>query len=340
MEGFEKILISYQDNFWGKIVNRPLYDILDEIKNTTHEFITSQLRQHYSSEDGLYGLKKKKLPVATFCANFNENLRTKEGLDQYNSIMIIDIDHIGSNSINRLFEELSQDKYLFALWFSPSGNGIKGLIKIDYKIDFLSDEVDIWHYSAFSQIAVYFKEKYNIDLDQSGKDFTRLCFISHDPNIVIKDKEDIELFVIRAEDRLDIKKQLKTNNIRTQKNSVSKKQLNNILGNPQGKNNPVDKKTMQNIIKYLKKNNQSITYEYDSWLRVGLAVASSFTYELGIGYFNELSSFDTTKYDEKNCTRMLQDCYINNKRLIKFNTIIHLASEKGFTYKTIGLEST
>lgn len=340
MEGFEKILVSYQDNFWSKIINRPLYDILDEIKNTTHEFITSQLRQHYFAEDGLYGLKKKKLPVATFCANFKENLRTKEGLNQYNSIMIIDIDHIGSNSINQLFEQLSQDKYLFALWLSPSGNGIKGLIKINYKIDFSVDEVDIWHYSAFSQIAAYFKEKYNIDLDQSGKDFTRLCFISHDSNIVIKEQKNIDLFTIRSEDRLDTQKQVKTNTVRVQKNSISKKQLNNILGNPQGKNNPSDKKTMQNIIKYLKKSNQSITFEYDNWLRVGLGIASSFTYELGIGYFNELSRFDTMKYDEKNCTRMLQDCYINNKRLIKFNTVIHLASEKGFIYKTIGLEST
>lgn len=183
MEGIEKILVSYQDNFWSKIITRSLDDVLYEIKNNTHKIITSQLRQHYSSDDGLYGLKKKRLPVATFCASFKENLRTKEGLANYNYIMIVDIDNVGENSINHLFEQLSNDKYLFALWISPSGNGIKGLIGIDYKIDFSFNETDIWHYTAFSKIAFYFKENYSIELDQSGKDFTRLCFISHDPNI-------------------------------------------------------------------------------------------------------------------------------------------------------------
>lgn len=330
MKDLKKMYVSYQENFWGKIINRPLYDVLYEIKSTKHESITLQLRQHYLTEDGLYGLKKKKLPVATFCANFKESLRTKEGLNQYNCVMIIDIDHVGNHAINQLFEKLSQDKYLFGLWISPSGNGIKGLIKINYEADFSSNEVDIWHYTAFAQIAFYFKEKYNIDLDASGKDFTRLCFISHDSNIIIKHMNDIDLFTVKLEDRIEIHKQVNTNKVQMQKISISKKQLNNLLANPQGKNNPSDKRTIQNIIKYLKNNNKSITYEYDNWLRVGLAIASSFTYELGIKHFNDLSSFDKTKYDEKNCEKMLKDCYINNKRFIKFSTIIHLACEKGF----------
>lgn len=335
----ENIIVSYQDNFWGKISNRKLLDVLMEIKSDQHKIITDQLRHHYISEDGLYGIKKKKLPVATFCANFNDSSRTKENLNNYNSLMIIDIDDIGLENVKNVFELLSSDIYLFALWLSPSGNGIKGLIQISFEENINSNEIDIWHYSAFAKISSYFKEKYQIDLDQSGKDFTRLCFISQDDNIVIKNDEITEKFLIKK----DVKLELQTTNvaqIRSIKGVVNAKEMKNILHNPLNKNSPTKKKEIQSIIKFLNKNKKSITYEYDNWLRVALAISSSFTYDLGIIFFIELSKMDESKFNEINCTNMLKECYINNKKMIKFNTVIHLAAQKGFMYKKdFGLES-
>lgn len=340
MEKFDKIIVSYQKNFWGEIINRPLIDILDEIKGCSHVEVTAALRKHYQSDDGLYTMKKKNLPVATFCANFREDLRKKEGLNQYNSIMIIDIDHIGNIALEKLFELLSKDRYIVALWISPSGNGIKGLVKIDYVFDFTKDDVDVLHYAAFVKISEYFQKTYDVILDKSGNDFTRLCFISHDPHLHQKSNEDSDLFIIKTEDRLDLLKK-KPFVPRISKEYASTKIINNLLKNPQGKNNSSDKKMIVNIIKYLKKTNQSITFEYDDWLRVGLSIATSFTFDKGIEYYKELSMLDTGKYNEVNCTNMLKDCYVNNKRLIKFKTIIHLAVQKGFINKNnIGVEST
>jgi len=335
----ENIIVSYQDNFWDKISHRKLLDVLEEIKSEQHKIITDQLRHHYISEDGLYGIKKKKLPVATFCANFNDTSRTKENLNNYNSLMIIDIDDIGLENVKNVFERLASDIYLFALWLSPSGNGIKGLIKLSFEADINSDEIDIWHYSAFAKISSYFKEQYQIDLDQSGKDFTRLCFISQDENIVIKNEDITERFLIEKDAKLELQNS-SVAQIRNSKGAVSTKEMKNILYNPLHRNSPTKKKEIQSIIKFLNKNKKSITYEYDNWLRVALAISSSFTYDLGSDYFIKLSKMDESKFDETNCINMLKDCYISNKKMIKFNTVIHLAVQKGFIYKKdFGLES-
>ena len=335
----ENIFVSYQENFWGKICSRKLLDVLNEIKSDQHKLVTDQLRHHYIKEDGLYNIKKKKLPVATFCANFNDSSRTKENLNNYNSLMIIDIDDIGLENVKNVFKQLSVDIYLVALWLSPSGNGIKGLIQLSFEEVVNRKDVDIWHYSAFAKISSYFNEKYQINLDLSGKDFTRLCFISQDDNIVIKNDESTEKFVIKRDEKLQLQNTTVAQ-IRSVKGLVNGKEMKNILYNPLNRNSPTKKKEIKSIIKFLCKNKKSITYEYDNWLRVALAISSSFTYDLGIKFFMELSKMDEAKFDETNCSIMLKECYINNKKMINFNTIIHLAVQKGFVYKKdFGLES-
>lgn len=339
MGELNRVNVSFQDNFYSNLKNRSLYDILEEIKSSKYKEITISLRKHYIDDDGLYGLKKKALPAVTFCANFKNNSRTKENLDFYNSIMILDIDNIGIENREKIIEQLSSDGYIFALWMSPSGNGIKGLVHLKYEDNITPENVDIWHYSAFAKLATYLQEKYEIELDQSGKDFTRLCFLSWDANIFIREENQINYFVIKKDDKLELKRLSKVVINKTGE-KLLKKEKNNILNNPWGKNSPTNKRTMQNITRFLVKNKKSITFDYDDWLRVALAIASSFTFEIGLKYFIELSKMDATKFNESNCKSMLEDCYINNKKQISFNTIIHLASQRGFKYgKEIGLES-
>ncbi len=341
MESLSNLVVSYQNNFWSPLRNRSLYEVLEEIKQDDHAASTLKLREHYNLEDGLYHLKKKQLSAATFCANFKSDHRTKEGLNHYNEVMIIDIDDVGLDSISEIFKCLSKDKYIFALWLSPSGNGIKGLIKLKYEFKLFAENIDMWHYSAFNKITSYFKKEYEIQIDQSGKDYTRLCFISHDSNIVIKQFCDISLFVITLDDYVHHNRKRPSHAAVIDKNKNPDKQLRNILHNPKGKNKPSNKKMVQKIVKYLKKNKKSITFEYDNWLRVALAISNSFTFDVGEKYFLELSSMDDAKYDEQNCKMMLVDCYRTSKKLITFNTIIHLASQQGFKNEDlIGLEST
>jgi hypothetical protein len=88
---------------------------------------------------------------------------------------------------------------------------------------------------------------------------------------------------------------------------------------------------MQAIVKYLEKREISITYSYVEWYKVAMAIANSFTFDIGERYFQRLSSFDKNKYDTSNCTNFLINCYESRTGAIKFSTIVFLAVEKGFT---------
>jgi len=90
---------------------------------------------------------------------------------------------------------------------------------------------------------------------------------------------------------------------------------------------------MHLIIKYLSKRNLSITNSYSDWYKVALAIANSFTYDIGEKYFLRLSKLDVNKYDEQKCRTLLKYCYENSKGKFNFGTIVYLAIKVGYIYK-------
>lgn len=71
-------------------------------------------------------------------------------------------------------DKVSRDPYTLAVFTSPSGDGLKVLVRVD------SDQKD--HKLAFQQIAEHFDKVTGVKCDPSGKDITRLCFFSYDPD--------------------------------------------------------------------------------------------------------------------------------------------------------------
>ncbi|HEY4785688.1 MAG TPA: VapE domain-containing protein, partial [Bacteroidales bacterium] len=65
---------------------------------------------------------------------------------------------------------------------SPSGKGLKILVKVNSGKE--------THKTAFLQLQSYFEKLLNVEIDKSGKDVTRLCFVSFDPDIYISTNAD------------------------------------------------------------------------------------------------------------------------------------------------------
>jgi len=325
--------LSYQEHFWTEIKKTNLKSVLNEIKSEKHEQFTNFIRGFYAIGDKEnYGLHKRKLPVVTFCASF-EKERTKEFLNNYNNLIVLDIDKVGGSELERVKTALLHDKYVFSFWESPSKNGIKGLIHLTYSFDINKIGIDNSHKIAFNQVIYYFFESYKIELDTSGSDFTRLCFISQDKDLVLKN--DIQSFDVEFK---PFQNRSKKSNIKTPKTKgISSK---DALFNPNNKNNAFHRKTIGNIIKYLTKNSLTITDSYEKWLRVAFAISNSFTFDIGIKYFIALCKLDSDKFKETECKHLLINCYENTRGEISFNTIIHLAVETGFNYKNINAKST
>lgn len=113
---------------------------------------------------------KRGLPVVTFGGTFSK--RNNESLIQASGLMILDFDNTPMG-----FEKiLDNDIYIFSYFKSTSGTGYKALVKIPLVKN------DLQYKAYFKAIQKRFPE-----LDPSGKDISRCCYWTYDPNLVIKD---------------------------------------------------------------------------------------------------------------------------------------------------------
>ena len=276
-----------------------------------------------SGEDSMYKACKSTLPVITFSGVF-ENGHSKSNLSKYNSVIVIDIDHLSKSCFVKAKESLISDNHVFALWTSPSGAGLKGLIVTN--IGKNSDNIDIEHKCAFHQISLYFKSRYSIDLDLSGSDYSRLCFACWDEDLIIKTNANVfDVDLTKADMETEQKTKSDISDIVVE-GAVSANNKSNI----KGRNRQQDKDTILRIIKFLRKKGLSITYEYDNWIRVAYAIADAFNPDLGYKYYQALSQQDPAKYDEEKCKKQLDYCYSHTTGQIKFSTIVYLAKKQGF----------
>lgn len=305
-----------------------LQDTFEEIKSDKARLFTLELNNLYKSGSELYSIKKKNLPVVTFCALFEQNNRKKEGIIKYNQLLVIDIDKLDTKLLESVKDILNNDNFIIANWVSPSGAGLKGIIKLKFNdVQLNNENIDFHHKRAFKKVSTYFLEKYNIEIDKSGSDYTRLCFISCDKNITVKNS--YSEFEINHDEYLELVSQSTSKvKMNVNKNLGAKDKF--TLHNAIGKNSQSNKREILKIINFLKREKKSITHSYDEWLRVAFAISNTFTFDLGKKYFIELSKLDELKFNELECLTLLQDCYHNSKGTINFNTIIHLAKEKGY----------
>lgn len=316
--------VSYQGSVTSELSKEPtISEILEEIRGARHKEKTARLRRILSNGDiDTYKSEKKRLPAVTFCATFLEK-RRKENLKKYNQVIVIDIDNLDSNRLTEVKAHLISDEYVIAFWESPSQNGIKGLVHVIAQNINETPGVDEFHSFAFQSLVKYFFERYGINLDKSGSDTTRLCFLSHDKDLHLK--ASCLPFVVDVGD---------VSTSRVRKPATSRKEisppLRRLLCDPDGKNHPANRDSIQAIIRFLNKKNLSITNAYDQWWRVAYAIADTFTYDIGEKYFLKLSKRDPEKFHESESKDMLLNAYKNSNGSITFQTIVYFAEQIGY----------
>lgn len=114
--------------------------------------------------------KKNDLPVVLFSGKFNR--RADVDLVEHNGIIVCDFDHV---DVAKTKESLAKDEYVIACWTSPSGDGVKALVQI---------EDTNKHKEHFSAMVEYFRESYGLELDPSGRNISRACYESYDPDLI------------------------------------------------------------------------------------------------------------------------------------------------------------
>lgn len=118
--------------------------------------------------------EREKYKSELTCICFSGTFKTRKDSDLINHSGLVCLDFDNIDNPETLKEELKNDDFVYASFISPSGNGLKVIVKIPAKKED--------HRSHFRALG----EHYNIDgFDESSVNESRVCFESYDPDIYI-----------------------------------------------------------------------------------------------------------------------------------------------------------
>jgi len=172
-ENNDYVVSVFKDAFTPEPVNVSVLELLGYIKDGRWKQNIEYLRG-LSKED--YNKEKVKLPAVTFSGVFNKRLDKEIAF--YSSLLIIDIDHLDDSFVDTLKLAISEDKHTFACFISPSGQGLKVVFK-------LNNTDPNQHKLYFKAAQKHFEENYAVQIDKSGKNIGRLCFVSWDQSLIL-----------------------------------------------------------------------------------------------------------------------------------------------------------
>lgn len=162
--------------------NISVYKALDDVRDGKYKEQIKNVRLLINDKPAR-DIEKKKLPLYGFGGSFisrgNNNLKQSSGL------AMLDFDHV--DGLNQLKEKVNNDKYTFSSFISPSGDGLKVLVKIP-----LVDNDD--QYKSFYVELQKYYDQY-AKTDESTKDISRATFVSYDENLFLN--VDSEMFTDR-----------------------------------------------------------------------------------------------------------------------------------------------
>lgn len=150
----------------------PLYKVFERIRVGKSINLINQVRN--APDKKTADKIKSKLPCIIFGGTFKE--RNGDGLIEHSGLMVVDFDKYPSDEV--MFDhlhELKKNNHFVSLFISPSGKGIKGVVKIPKcnKLD---------HIKYFKDFNKQFEYDY---FDKSNCNVDRVCFESYDPDIYI-----------------------------------------------------------------------------------------------------------------------------------------------------------
>ena len=274
------------------------FDINQLIEVIRYGYIKKEIKtlRSLNNKHEIVKLKRSKLPCVTLSGVFDK--RNKNNLKEHSGLIQIDIDDL--EEFDSVFKTLISDEYTFVAFKSPSGNGIKLIVKINPSID--------THLEQFLALEKYYLDEYNIKIDSACKDIARCMLLSYDPNIYCNPFSEVYAELYMPEIKVVPEKHLNVN----YKIDVSS-------------NN--DKDIIENLTVEIERNNIDITDGYENWIRIGFSLATALC-ENGRDYFHRLSRLNSG-YRAHDCDRQFTNLHTRNNGSIRLGTLIYIARVNG-----------
>ena len=305
-------MITIFKNFNEVIEHKTIPEILHEIKTGKYRPGITYLRKSLAENKlEAYEKAKKSLPAFTPSGKFVGG-RKMEFLEAYSNFIILDIDKLSQTDLQNAKHKANQSEYTYASFISPSGNGLKILVKVN------TTKED--HKETFLAIQKHYETLLNHEIDKSGKDITRLCFYSFDDNLYHNEaaktfvtKEQNEMLSSRAESRGEMRLSATNSNQSSHTEPVEVRQTDNQQ--PTTENSEA---IYNHCIRFTEKKVQYATGSRNVFVH---QLACNLNRK-GIS-LNEALSFILTDfgYDEKEVTQTVHSAYGNIHEFGKDETI-------------------
>lgn len=151
--------------------------ILSRIKDGTSKDLVKKIRSEKRKAER--NELKKSLPAICFSGIFNK--RSDSSLVDHSGLICLDFDGYDKQSdLLQDKQKLSENKFVYSVFISPSGNGLKVLVKIPPDADN--------HQNYFNSLDRYFNSP---RFDRTSKNLSRVCYESYDPLIHVNEHSSV-----------------------------------------------------------------------------------------------------------------------------------------------------
>lgn len=261
----------YKNGITNKIPVKELSlaSAIDLIRGNTFKDDVDRLRT--SDNESIRKVVKNGLAYFTFSGTFKQRVAT--GLIQHSNIICLDFDDVADIPAKK--DLATANPHVLGCFLSPSGTGLKVLVHVDGNS----------HLDTFFALEALFAGL-GMEVDKSGKDTSRACFVSYDPEAYFN--PDATQFTVDVQ-AAQVLKQAPA--------AVAKPHV------------PLadEEKTLKRIefvVTQLEEQGIDITDAYENWLEVGFALAS--VGEQARDFYHRVCQFNAG-YTEKDANYKFND---------------------------------
>lgn len=154
-----------------------LKEAYDYITSSAAKAQTEKLRTIADKKDARK-FKKYNFDYVSFSGTFS--YRDDDHVTKPSNLLCVDFDHLPN--VEEMFQKLLHDRYFTTelLFRSPSGDGLKWVIPIEYR--------GHTHEQIFDAVYNYVSATYGTAMDRSCSDMSRPCYLPYDPGAYLNPK--------------------------------------------------------------------------------------------------------------------------------------------------------
>jgi len=157
--------------------HRSVAKVLGRIKDGASKDLVTRIRKE--NDKASRNEMKKELPAVCFSGIFNK--RNDSAIQQHSGFICLDFDgYATTKDMKAERKRIEKDRYVYSVFTSPSGNGLKVLIKIPQDPDN--------HTSYFNALEKHFNSEH---FDKTCKNVSRVCYESYDPMLYLNEKSEL-----------------------------------------------------------------------------------------------------------------------------------------------------